>query len=216
MSQVAVGFANGSVTVVRGDFIHDRGTKQRTVLESDEPITGLEFREGTGTILYIGTTGRISTLVISGRGQGQPARALDEHGCAVGCMTKDAQSGDILVARDDAIYTYGPQGKGTSYAYPGDKKMVSLHKDYVTLVSPPQNNSLPRSASLRTFGTAKTNDLYNTTTFTIINPELKIVAHTESLSSQVNSVFSAFGSIHILTQEGKVSLLTSGDYYEAR
>src|ERR1700761_1018009 len=44
LTQVAVGFANGAVTVVRGDFVHDRGTKQRIVYESDEPITGLEFR----------------------------------------------------------------------------------------------------------------------------------------------------------------------------
>jgi hypothetical protein len=34
LSQVAVGFANGAVTVIRGDLIHDRGTKQRTVFDS--------------------------------------------------------------------------------------------------------------------------------------------------------------------------------------
>ena len=63
LSQLAVGFANGAVTVIRGDLINDRGAKQRTVFESEEPITGVEFREGATTILYLATTGRILTLV---------------------------------------------------------------------------------------------------------------------------------------------------------
>lgn len=204
MSQVAVGFANGAVTVVRGDFIHDRGTKQRTVLETDEPITGLEFREGNLTTLFISTTSRISTLIISGKGQGQPARALDEHGCAVGCMIKDATSNDIIVARDDAVYAYGPRGRGASYAYEGAKKMVAMYKDYVMLVSPPKNNSLTRSAPLRSFGTGQADDLFNTTTFTILNTDLKLIAHSEDLPSRVNYIFSAWGDVFILTLDGKL------------
>lgn len=200
-----MGFANGAVTIVRGDFIHDRGTKQRTVLETDEPITGLEFREGNLTTLYIATTGRISTLVISGRGQGQPARTLDEHGCAVGCMTKDSTTGEIIVARDDAVYSYGRRGRGASYAYEGAKKMARMYKDYVMLVSPPQNNSLTRSAPLRAFGTTQADELFNTSSFTIINPELKLIAYSEALSSPVHALFSAWNSIFILTLDGKAS-----------
>ena len=98
LAQLAVGFANGAVTVVRGDLIHDRGTRQRTVFESEEPITGLEFREANTTALYISTTSRISALAVSGKGQGTPARTLDEHGCAVGCMTLDPETNEIVVA----------------------------------------------------------------------------------------------------------------------
>src|SRR5271154_5617036 len=83
LSQVAVGFANGSVTVIRGDLIHDRGTKQRTVFESQDPITALEVREGATTVLYIATTGKISSLVISGKSSGQPVRSVDNRGCGV-------------------------------------------------------------------------------------------------------------------------------------
>ena len=205
MTQVAVGFGNGAVTVVRGDFIHDRGTKQRTVLETDEPMTGLEFSEGnTSTTLFISTTSRISTLVISGKGQGQPARTLDEHGCAVGCMTKDPNTNDLIVARDDAVYTYAPRGRGLSYAYEGAKKMVAMYKDYVMLVSPPKNNSLTRSAPLRAFGSAQADDLFNTSTFTVLNPDLKIIAHSEALPAQVNSIFTAWGDIYVLTLDAKL------------
>lgn len=204
MTQVAVGFANGAVTIVRGDFIHDRGTKQRTVLETDEPITGLEFREGSTTTLFISTTSRISTLIISGKGQGQPARTLDEHGCAVGCMAKDPYNNDLIIARDDAVYTYSPRGRGTSYAYEGAKKMIGMYKDYVMLASPPKNNSLTRSAPLRAFGSAQADDLFNTSTFTILNPDLKIIAHSEALPAQVNTLFSTWGDIYVLTMDGKL------------
>ena len=107
-----MGFGNGSVTIIRGDLIHDRGARQRIVFESEEPITGLEVQSGVLSTLFISTTSRILTLVISGRGQGQPARVLDDSGCGVGCMALDRDTGDIVVAREDAIYTYGPHGRG--------------------------------------------------------------------------------------------------------
>jgi hypothetical protein len=39
---------------------------------------------------------RILTLVIAGRGQGQPARVLEDTGCGLGCMTLDRDNGACL------------------------------------------------------------------------------------------------------------------------
>lgn len=203
LSELAVGFGNGAVTVVRGDFIHDRGTKQRTVFESEEPITGLEFREANSTALYIATTSHIRALVISGSKQGAHARTLDDHGCAVGCMTLDPQSNDIIIARDDAIYSYGLRGKAVSYAYEGTKKLVGVSKDYVLIVSPPKNNSTT-SAALRAFGGTQAESILNSSTFTILNTDLKFIAYSETLSSQVNTIFAIWGDIFLLGMDGKL------------
>ncbi|TKX22514.1 putative E3 ubiquitin-protein ligase PEP5 [Elsinoe australis] len=223
LSQVAVGFANGSVTIVRGDFIHDRGTKQRTVHDGNEPITGLEFREGSTTALFIGTTGRILTMIISGKGQGQPARTLDEHGCAVGCMMKNPKTKDIVIARDDAIYSYNVRGRGASFAYEGGKKLISNIKDYIMFVSPPQSNT--KSTPVRSFGTMNAAELFSTTSFTILDPDLKIIAHSEALSSEISHILNAWGMVFLVTQDGKVlryqeksfsqklDLLYQRDYY---
>lgn len=208
LSQLAVGFANGAVTVVRGDLIHDRGARQRTVFESEEPITGIEFREGSITTLYIATTGRILTLVISGKGQGQPARSLDETGCSVGCMAVDRATQDIVVARTDAIYNYGLHGRGPPYAYEGEKKMISLFRDYVVIVSPPKGNTIPRGGPLRAFGVG-TDDVFNTSTFTLLNTELRFVAHQEQLSSPVKAIVSEWGELFVITIDGKVRDLSS-------
>lgn len=205
-----MGFANGSVTVVRGDLVHDRGARQRTVHESEEPITGVEFRdEDRITTLYISTTSRILKLAISGR-QGQAARAVEELGCAVGCMTLDKRTGDIVVVRDDAIYYYGVDGRGPCYAYDGPKSLVTVFGDYVALVSPPSTTISPaKSNGLRRFGGAQAEDIFNTSTFTLLETGLKFVAHSESLVSQVKTLFKIWGDLFALTQDGKVRICTA-------
>ena len=199
-----MGFANGSVTVIRGDLINDRGTKQRTIFQSDEPITGVEFREGPTTLLYIGTTGRILTLTISGKGQGQPAKNLDDNGCGVGCMTIDHTTGDVLIARDDAIYSYGVGGRGPSYAYEGPKQLLDTFGNYVILVAPPKAAPPSSKNILRRFVGSQTQDPYSMPTFAILDTDLKYIAHTESLNSQVKAVFKEWGDLFLLTLEGKL------------
>ncbi|KAL8821396.1 MAG: hypothetical protein Q9223_000545 [Gallowayella weberi] len=204
LSQVAVGFANGSVTVIRGDLINDRGAKQRTVFESEEPITGVEFREGPTTTLYLATTGRILTLTITGRGQGQPAKNLEDNGCGLGCMTIDSNSGDIVVARDDAISFYGTNGRGPSYAYEGPKQIVSIFGDFVALVTQPRSDAASKTSLLRKFVGAGPNDRYQSSTFALLDTDLKYVAHTEMLVSQIRTLFVEWGDLFLLTLDGKL------------
>ncbi|KAL8943914.1 MAG: hypothetical protein Q9211_000798 [Gyalolechia sp. 1 TL-2023] len=204
LSQLAVGFANGSVTVVRGDLINDRGAKQRTVFESEEPITGVEFRDGSTTTLYLATTGRILTLTITGRGQGQPAKNLEDNGCGVGCMTVDSDSGDIVVARNDAIYFYGVNGRGPSYAYEGPKQLVKVFGTFVALVTPPKANTTSKPGILRRFVGGQADDLYKFSTFALLDTDLKYVAHTESVASQVRTIFTEWGDLFLLTLDGKL------------
>lgn len=204
LSQVAVGFANGSVTVIRGDLIHDRGTKQRTVFESEEPITALQVRKGLATVLFIATTGRISSLIISGKGQGQPVHTVDNHGCGVGCMTFDEDTKDIVVARDDAIYYYGPNGRGPPFAFDGPKKLIKIFKDYIGIVCPPRVAQLSKSKTYRRLGGNEADDLFTTSSFTLLEPDLKYIAHRESLSSPVKEVFLEWDELFLLTLDGKL------------
>lgn len=176
------------------------------MFESEEPITGLEVQVGGITNLYIATTSRILTLVIAGRGQGQPARVLEDAGCGLGCMTLDKETGDVLIAREDAIYTYGPRGRGPSYAFESPKTSVNAFRDYVVLVCPPKTASL-KSDSLRRLG--QMDDFLNTSTFTLLDTDLKFIAHTESLVSPPKSIFMEWGDLFLLTTDGKV-----GTYFE--
>ncbi|GAB1312843.1 Vacuolar protein sorting-associated protein 11 [Madurella fahalii] len=201
LSQIAVGFANGAVTVIRGDLIHDLGTKQRIIYESDEPITGVELHVDTSlTTLFIATTSRILRLVISGRGHGQPPKTVEDTGCGVGCMAVDKKRGHIVVAREDAVYYYTLDGRGPPTAYETPKKLVSVFQDYIALVSPPTPAGETDTMRRRFWG-ATADSIY---TFTLIHPDLRIIAHSETVLSDVKHIFQIWGDLYILTQEGKV------------
>ncbi|KAL7624555.1 Vacuolar protein sorting-associated protein 11 [Parahypoxylon ruwenzoriense] len=206
LSQLAVGFANGAVTVIRGDLIHDRGTKQRVVYESEEPITGVEFvADPKLTTLFVATTSKLLKLVISGKGQGQPPRTIEDSGCAAGCMTVNNQTGDVIVVREDAVYYYTVDGRGLCFANDGATSLVSTFQDYVALVAPPPATGDGSSDSIRRrFGGSSAESLFNAARFTMVDPTLQIVAHSETLISQVKALFQIWGDIFILTQDGKV------------
>lgn len=203
LSQLAVGFANGSVTIIRGDLIHDRGARQRIVFESEEPITGLETQEGAVTVLYISTTSRILTLVIAGRGQGQPARVLEDAGCGLGCMTLDKDNGEIFIAREDAVYTYGSRGRGPSYAFDSPKTSITSFRDYVAMVCPPKART-GKGDPLRKYGVNPADEIFGTTTFTLLDTDLKFIAHSEALVSPMKHIFMEWGDLFLLTTDGKV------------
>ena len=66
LTQIAVGFGNGAVTVIRGDLIHDLGTKQRIVFESEEPVTGVQ----------LAVDEKLTTLFVSTHVEDHKARAF--------------------------------------------------------------------------------------------------------------------------------------------
>jgi hypothetical protein len=119
-------------------------------------------------------------------------------------MTVDNSTGDIIVARDDFISYYESDGRGPYFAYDGPKSLVAIYEDYVAVVSPPATTSAAKSSTLRKFGGAQADDIFSTSTFTMVDPGMKIVAHSESLVSQVQSIFMIWGDLFTLTQDGKV------------
>ncbi|KAM3557100.1 hypothetical protein MY1884_004710 [Beauveria asiatica] len=204
LSQIAVGFANGAVTVIRGDLIHDLGTKQRIVYESEEPVTGVQLMEDEKiTTLFVSTTSRILKLGLSKRGQGLPPKTVEDSGCAVGCMTLGPVTGDIVVAREDAIYTYKADGRGPPKAYESPKKMIAVHQDYMALACPPASSNEPDS--LRRRFTNGADGLFDSSTFVLLEPDLRIIAHTETLISPVKFIFEVWGDIFTVTEQGKVN-----------
>ena len=110
--------------------------------ESLEPVTGLGFWEPVSAStppasrapesdkpsyaqlsLFIVTTNRVIWAPVNAK-RGE-ARTIDELGCGLGCATMDWDRREMVVARDEAIYLYGPEGRGACYAYEG-KEMLFI------------------------------------------------------------------------------------------
>ena len=132
LSYLAVGLADGTVLLYRhlDQSIFNGSTsltsvpKPRVILDgAADAVTGLGFREPTAdnpnVHLFIVTLNQVLAYQVTGKGSGGTPAAVDEVGCALGCAVMDQASKDIVVARDEALYVCGIDGRGACYAYEG-------------------------------------------------------------------------------------------------
>ena len=132
LTYLAIGLADGTVLLYRhldqsifsGSTTLTALPKPRTIFEgSTEPITGLGFRESSeespNIYLFIVTISHVLTYQASGKGSGAPPTEIDEIGCDLGCAVMDWRARNMVIAKDEAIYIYGTEGRGACYAYEG-------------------------------------------------------------------------------------------------
>lgn len=136
-----------------------------------------------------------------------PAKTVEDIGCDVGCMTLDKNSGEVVVARRDAIYTYHADGRGPPKAYESLKKMITAHRDYIGLACPPASSTSKDPTAMRNRLGSGAGGIFNASTFVLLEPDLRIIGHTETLISPVKFVFEVWGDLFTVTEEGKVSHL---------
>ncbi|KAM0233513.1 hypothetical protein ACHAPO_007212 [Fusarium lateritium] len=208
LTQIAVGFTNGAVTVIRGELVHDLGTKQRIVFESEEPVTGVQLAWDETqklTTLFVSTTSRILKLGLSKKGHGMPPKTVEDAGCAVGCMTRDQNTDGVIIARDDAIYTYTQEGRGPPKAYESPKSKIDVYHEYVAVACPPASSTAKDSEAMRRrFGSTTANSLFNASSFVLLDMDLRVIGHTETLMSPVGHFVDIWGDFYTILQDGKV------------
>ncbi|KAL0580217.1 Vacuolar protein sorting-associated protein 11 [Marasmius crinis-equi] len=188
--------------------------------------------------LFISTTNRVLVYQATGRGSGSNASVVDEIGCGLGCSAMDGgisaliqgesltaiQSGEIglgkgmggrdsgrvmVVARDEALYMVGIEGRGNCYAHEGQKASIHIHSAYIVIVSPP---ILPTgsAASATVRNIARVGDTENEITkVTVFDAANKLVAFTGPFKQGVRDVISApWGGLYILEDDGELTHLS--------
>lgn len=85
--------------------------------------------------LFITTTRQIVVCSLTGK---EEKSILDEQGCALGCasMVDTSFHRGISMARDDAFYFYGPDGRGPCLAYEGIKSFIQWFGTQVVVAKP--------------------------------------------------------------------------------
>ncbi|KAG1884578.1 hypothetical protein F4604DRAFT_1919024 [Suillus subluteus] len=170
LSFLAIGLADGTVLLYRhlDQSLSPAASltalpKTRTIHESSpEPITGLGFRElpsptnadakDNNLHLFIVTTNSVYLYHVSGKGSGGSSVLLDDIGCGLGCAVMDWRAEKIVLARDEAVYAYGLQGREPPYAYEGYKSSIHTHLNYVIVVSPPTTVATTRKLAAQAAG----------------------------------------------------------------
>lgn len=206
LSHIAIGFADGKVILIKGDLVRDRGAKQRTVYEGEEPITGLEFLvSSTSATLYIFSTSKLLTLTTtnaSGRSVLQVPRVLESVGAALGCVAKDKQNNEIVILRQDAIYLYGVHGRGPCFAMEGPKSRLHIHRGYAIVIQPTND---PASSALKVLGKIGIpDDNQDASRITVLQTKNKLIGHSGYFSQGLQTLFSEWGYLHLLTRDGRL------------
>ncbi|TFK36435.1 hypothetical protein BDQ12DRAFT_686883 [Crucibulum laeve] len=217
LSHLAIGLADGTVLLYRhlDQSLSTSNSltalpKPRTAHESPtEPITGLGFREPTeetpNLYLFIVTTNRVLCYQASGRGSGSNT-VVDEIGASLGCAAMDWKGRGVVVAREEAIYVCGTEGRGACYAYEGNKSSVHTHLNYLVIVSPPfVASASAASATVRNFVARSANPTdSDITKVTVFDLENKFVAYSGTFTEGVREIVSQWGQIYVLTMDGQL------------
>ncbi|TBU46903.1 hypothetical protein BD309DRAFT_953173 [Dichomitus squalens] len=222
LSYLAIGLGDGTVILYRHldqSIYSTSGSlstlpRPRVIHESPtEPITGLGFREPTEEIpnvyLFIVTTNHVLCYQASGKGSGGTPAVVDEIGAGLGCAIMDWKAQEIVVARDEAIYLVGSESRGGCYAYEGLKSKIHTHRNYIVIVSPPFTPSASAaSATVRNFVARNVAPAgSDITKVSVFDPENKFVAHTNTFTEGVREIFSAWGKLYVLSNNGTLICL---------
>jgi tetratricopeptide (TPR) repeat protein len=135
LTQVAIGLENGVVILIRGDISRDRFTKSKIIHEGSEIVTGLGYRDdGVDLFLYIATTRQILIYNCAGKDAAVPLEAIESEP-RNSLLTPQESKQEMVICRPEAVYFFGPEGKGPCFILDGEKTIVSWFHGYLVVVT---------------------------------------------------------------------------------
>lgn len=200
----AIGFADGSLILYRGDITRERTNKQKLFKDSNFAITGLAFQTcGKVIYLFVVTQSSVYLYNISIKDK-ETKTNLDGMGCAKRCcvLAESSQESQFMIGRDDAIYCYTSDGRGPCYAVEGKKIMLQWFRSYLIIIAK------EKLISRTPIGDANLEpERHNITVLDIQNKFIVFSA----VMKEINSVFTEWGSFYILGKDKKLFQLMEKD-----
>lgn len=194
-SVLTFGFSNGTVILVRGDLLHDRGSRQRVIYETKEPITSIHFRDEL--TLYISTVSKVFTLSATGKNNGHLDRILDDkEGADIDCSSTYFENNNkgkaLLIARDSCFQFYNLKGKSHSIPMNISKKRMYIHKNRYVLFLSLINSNLTESSVI------SSNKLI------VLDLKNNYIIYNQSISSTIFDIFECWSDIYVLLSDGSL------------
>ncbi|XP_070533237.1 vacuolar protein sorting-associated protein 11 homolog [Ptychodera flava] len=202
LNMMAVGFTDGSVVLIKGDVLRDRHTKSRTIHQESSKITGLAFRHSQKYVtLFIVSETNVLSVNLTAKDRQEK---LDTHGCPPRCsvISDSTQDLQFVVARNEAVYFYQPDGRGPCLAFEGEKLLVQWYRGYLVVVSR-ENKTIPRTAP----GPSAARNMNVVNVYDIQN---KFIAYSSPVADVID-VLCEWGSLYVLTGDHKLFHLQEKD-----
>lgn len=212
LNLMAVGFDDGNVLLFRGDITRDRQSKQTVLRVGTSPVNALAFLtvnrpNQQNSHLFAGTASQVVSVNLAVRDK-ETMQVLDSHGCSPQCATMSVVSdpkkedSQFIVGRQEAVYFYHPEGRGSCLAFEEEKVILRWFRNYLVLVCKDAKAPVAAGAAARS-GLEKT-------VVTIYDIQNKFVAYSALIPGVVD-VFFEWGSLFVLVQDGKMYCLQEKD-----
>lgn len=204
-SILGFGFADGTVILVRGDILHDRGSRQRVVFNSNTPITGINIHESNGvTTLFVTSVTQVFTLPSTGRNPGKVETLLEKNqGAAVACSSLDTKN-KLVVARESDITYYTTRLRETSFVFDVPKKSILPYKHYLVIASSGSNGDSSTTALNSLIDSSITRLL-------VIDAVNKYVAFSGQISQGIKDMYIHHDQINVLGSDGVLYTIREKD-----
>ncbi|CAN6618315.1 E3 ubiquitin-protein ligase Pep5p [Trichomonascus vanleenenianus] len=196
-SILGCGYADGTVIIVRGDIVHDRGSRQRVVYNSQSPITGLGFYEkGDNITLFVTSVSQVFTVPTHGRNPGKEESTLDKsRGAALGCVAQDSNQ-KLIVAQDSGITYYTSRLRDVSFVFDVPKKSIFPFRQYLVISTAGSLTGTSSNSALSSLVDSSTSRII------IIDTENKYIAYNGQISNGLKGIFVQWGQLNILGSDG--------------
>ncbi|KAJ2834233.1 Vacuolar protein sorting-associated protein 11, partial [Coemansia sp. 'formosensis'] len=156
------------------------------------------------------------TLAFDTSGSKSDPSILEERGCGIGCSLVNDE-GELIVARDEAIYVYTAEGRGPCFAFDAPKVMLRRFRHYLLLATAAPSVMAPtmdHSSDTLDSGDAPVYSYNDATTFTILDTKNKLVAYTGVVAGGVRGVAAEWGSVFVLGGHGTLDHFSEKDLLE--
>ncbi|SCU85120.1 LAFA_0D13982g1_1 [Lachancea sp. 'fantastica'] len=136
---IAVGFVNGRIVLIRGDILHDRGSKQRVIYEdaNKEPVTSLILDRDSRNC-FASTTSALLLFDTSGRNNGQADLVLSsESGVDLNCSCSSSDGREFICCFTNSIDFFKSTGEKRSLATDLTmiKRVFAIDQDHLLVLT---------------------------------------------------------------------------------
>ncbi|BDA46644.1 Vacuolar protein sorting-associated protein 11 homolog [Coccomyxa sp. Obi] len=187
---IAIGTSASHIHLLRGEL--GREKLQRSVLHmregsASEPISGMAFTGESSNLCLFAVT-QSQTVVFDVATSSKSL--LDEMGADQDSTTQNS-SGDLVVARPEAVYFYSVDGRGPCFVFEGQKRSLRWLRHYLVSVT---RSSLPGGGP-------------SSTALHLYDLRNKLIAATLPLQQEPRHVEVAWGQVVVVQADGGVAYL---------
>uniref|UniRef100_A0A182QH22 Vacuolar protein sorting-associated protein 11 homolog n=1 Tax=Anopheles farauti TaxID=69004 RepID=A0A182QH22_9DIPT len=190
---MAIGFAQGNISLYRGDISRDRSKTLKQLTAGTSDIVGIAFKHcNKHTQMFVCSNSGVYLYNLQSRDKEVRVilATMKKPVCCCALQTGHNE-GHFMVGLDDAVYCYTSDGRGPCYALEGSKTLLHWYRSHLLVVM--RNPRSPGGFNL-----------------TVIDIQNKFIVFTTPIE-EVSAILTEFGTCYILTNNKQILHLDEKD-----